>query len=302
MSEKRLDVELNTRLESDLLTVEINTMGGAIVSGRMRDGRPFLSGATENPGGRVAHGAACFPLVPLCNRVEGNEFAFGGKSYRLEPNSSGPLYLHGDGWLADWRLVRSKKHEAVLRLDKEATDGSPWAYRAEQGFEVRGPSLGLVLSVANLGREPMPFGLGFHPYFPRTPQTTLLAPARGWWTERDGGLPGELRPVAAGEGDFSMPRPLPESRLERSFEGWTGAARIVWPETRLGVEIQADKQLDRCLIFAPGPSRDFFCVEPMSHSPNALSKVDDDLQGMRVLGPGERLQVSMAITVFEAEP
>lgn len=289
-----------TRLESDVLTVEISTLGGAILSGRMRDGRRFLSGASTSSGARPADGTACFPMVPLCNRVEDNAFTFRSRAYRVRPNSGDPLYLHGDGWLAEWQLVHSDTDEAHLLFDKQASDDAPWAYRAEQTFRIEGAHLGVTLGVTNRGMEPMPFGLGFHPYFPRTPQMTLHAPARDWWTEREGCLPDERWPVA-GPVDFSVPRLLPAMRLNNGFEGWSGTARIVWPETRLGVEITADALLGRYMIYAPDEARDFFCFEPMSHTPNALAHVDNDPQGMRTLDPGERLQVSMTVNVFEEE-
>lgn len=285
------------RIESEALTVEVGTAGGAILFAAMRDGRPVLSnGSAAGASDRTV----CFPMVPVCNRVEGNGFSFRGRTYRLAPNANDPLYIHGDGWLGAWRVAGHEADEVRLAFDKAVADRSPYAYCAEQTIRVEGARLELRLGVTNRAAEPMPFGLGFHPYFPRTAQTTLQAAASEWWTEGDGSLPGERRPVS-GAVDFSNAQRLPESRLNNGFEGWDGKARILWPEIGLGADIAASSNLGRYMIYAPTETPDFFCFEPMSHTPNALAHADDDLAGLRVLAPGERLEVSMTISVFEAQ-
>ncbi|GAB5505084.1 MAG: aldose 1-epimerase [Rhizobiaceae bacterium] len=289
--------EQRLRIESEALTVEVETAGGAILSAATRDGRPVLSnGSAVGSADRTV----CFPMVPVCNRVEGNAFSFRGKTYRLAPNADDPLYVHGDGWLGAWRDTGHEADEVRLMFDKEVADGGPFAYRAEQTIRVDGTRLELRLGVTNRAAEPMPFGLGFHPYFPRTAQTTLHAAASDWWTEGEGSLPSVRRPIS-GEVDFSKARRLPESRLNNGFEGWEGQARILWPENGLGADVAASSNLGRYMIYAPTETPDFFCFEPMSHTPNALAHADDDLAGLRVLAPGERLEVSMTISVFEAQ-
>ncbi|MGO4338579.1 hypothetical protein AB4037_27060 [Labrys sp. KB_33_2] len=142
--------------------------------------------------------------------------------------------------------------------------------------------------MTNTGRIDLPFDIGFHPFFPLTPQTTLLAPATAWWTERDAHLPGS-RGALVSDVDFSTARRLPDRRLNNCFEGWNGSARIVWPERQLGVDIAADSMLDRYMLFAPNGKRDFFCLEPMSHSPNALKHFETEPMGLalRTDRPGQ---------------
>ncbi|WP_454819288.1 aldose epimerase family protein [Labrys neptuniae] len=152
--------------------------------------------------------------------------------------------------------------------------------------------------MTNTGRIDLPFGIGFHPFFPLTPQTTLLAPATAWWTERDAHLPGS-RGALVSDVDFSTARRLPDRRLNNCFEGWNGSARIVWPERHFGVDIAADSMLDRYMLFAPNGKRDFFCLEPMSHSPNALQHFETEPMGLALLSPGDSLRAGFAMTVFD---
>ncbi|MGX8010552.1 aldose 1-epimerase [Mesorhizobium sp. ORM8.1] len=285
------------RIENDRLSVRISPLGGAIVEALTADGVPFLRpyrGKAEFDVGDCA----CFPLVPIGNRVEANAFSFCGRAFQFARNSADPLYIHGDGWLGVWTVEQRRADRAELSFDKPAGEGAPFAYRARQSFRLAGARLDLALSVTNIDETALPFGLGFHPFFPRTPLTTLLAPASDWWSERGGHLPGE-RIAVAGDVDFATPRRLPDRWLNNAFEGWSGAARIVWPEHRLGLDIEATRELGRYMLYAPDDDRSFFCFEPMSHTPNALRHVDTDPMGLKILSPGESLGAGFAMTVFD---
>ncbi len=284
-------------LESDRLRLRVSPRGGAIVDGHTHDGRPFLR-PYQGKGAFDVAASACFPLVPIGNRVEGNAFSFDGRTFALVPNASDPLYIHGDGWLGTWQVETQRQDLVELVFDRPAGEGSPFAYSARQSFRLAGARLELAMSVINTGETALPFGLGFHPYFPHTPLTTLLAPASDWWSERGGHLPGE-RIALADDVDFSTPRRLPQRWLNNGFEGWSGVARIVWPEQRLGLDIEATKALGRYMLFAPDNDRSFFCFEPMSHTPNALKHIDTDPMGLRILSSGENFDTGFAMTVFD---
>jgi aldose 1-epimerase len=289
-------VEQFAFLSNDQLRATISAQGGALIDVRRQDGRPVLRPRAHSAEFDIAD-AACFPLVPLGNRVEGNAFSVAGRRYLLTPNTAEPFYIHGDGWLALWRVEQSSAQAVRLSFERRADAASPYAYRAEQSIRLDGPGLGLKLSVTNIG-DTLPFGLGFHPFFPRTPGTTLLGSAKSWRTERDGHLPGEVEPIPI-DVDFSTERPLPKRFLNNCFEGWSGAARIVWPETGMGVDIEADAALDRYMLYAPDADCSFFCFEPMSHTPNALAHCDADPRGLRLLAPGQSISVGFSITAFD---
>lgn len=286
-------------LRNDRLTLRVSRGGGAIVDGYTADGRPFLRPCA--PGSDVfdIRQAACFPLVPIGNRVAGNAFDLGGKHYTLQPNTDEPLYIHGDGWLGEWTPVGDVDSPGGLSLSfaRVASPASPYAYRAVQRIALDGTTLRLGLSVENTGIEPLPFGLGFHPFFPRTPRMTLRAPALAWWTESADHLPG-ARGLPPQDLDFAEPRQLPRRWLNNCFEGWNGLAQIDWPESGLAVTIAADDAFSRYMLYAPDDDS-FFCLEPMSHSLNALATVETDPMGLRILAPGGALSAGFSITVFE---
>lgn len=285
-----------TTLANDRLALRVSTQGGAVVDGHTSDGRPFLR--TGHKAGEAFDVPACFPLVPIGNRVEGNGFDFGGKRHAFEPNTDEPFYIHGDGWLGDWTIEETEKSGLRFSFEQNRPARSPHVYKAVQTIRLNDATLSLHLSVENCGADAMPFGIGFHPYFPRTARTRLTAPADSWWTEDQNHLPAtpEAIPESA---DFSQPRMLPQHWLNNCCEGWNGRARIVWPEYRLAAEIAADPVFSRYMLYAPDGDRSFFCLEPMSHTPNALAMAGS--AGLHVLAPGEILSGGFSIMVSNFE-
>ncbi|CDX41982.1 conserved hypothetical protein [Mesorhizobium plurifarium] len=285
-------------IASDRLRCVLSTQGGLIWRLDANPGngwqpllRPPPEGSDRDP-----LKAGCFPLVPFGNRVEGNRFPFDRTEYRLKPNTPWDKhYLHGDGWLGDWT---ADEQEARVSLSFEF-HGKLYRYRASQRFECDGAALRTTLGVTNLGERPMPFGLGWHPYFPQTRATTLEAPAKAYWTEKAGWLPDTRVPVPEAL-DFKQPRTLPRGWVNNGFEGWDGAASIVWPERHMRLEIETAPALSRYFVFVsdrtfdPHYREDFFCFEPMSHSANGHNL--PDFGGLTVLAPGQGIAVSMTLS------
>ncbi|AWC25861.1 Aldose 1-epimerase (plasmid) [Aminobacter sp. MSH1] len=283
-------------LENERLSLRLSAQGGAIIDGVTQDGRPFLR--PHGDGAFDVLRSSCFPLVPIGNRVEGNGFELRGKHYRFEPNTDEPNYIHGDGWLVGWNVEEVSPAHVKLAFEQLRPASSPHAYRAVQTVAIDGATVRLELSVTNRGQEALPFGIGFHPYFPRTEGTRLMAPAQTWWTERDGCLPGVRTPIPD-SADFSTSRRLPRRRLNNCFEGWNGLARIVWPEAGLAADIAADPVFSRYMLYAPEEDRSFFCLEPMTHAPNALMLAGP--AALHMLASGEALSGGFSITVSNLE-
>ena len=286
-------------IASDCLRCVLSTQGGVIWRLEADPGggwqpllRPPPEGSERDP-----LKAGCFPLVPFGNRVEGNRFVLDGREHVLTPNTPwDPHYLHGDGWLGEWTVYERQDTCASLSFEFH---GEPYRYRATQRFECKGPACSTTLGVTNLGAQPMPFGLGWHPFFPLTTATTLAAPAAAYWTEKAGWLPDAH--VATPEPlDFSQPKKLPRRWINNGFEGWDGAAAIDWPERYMRLRIQTVPALSRYFLFAsdtkfdPGHHEDYFCFEPMSHSANGHNLAD--LGGLTILAPGRSMAVSMALS------
>ena len=286
------------------LGLVVTTTGGSVWRFfAKRDGRevPLFR---EPRGGarRDARDAGCFPLVPFGNRVRGNRFSFDGSTYTLAPNVPWDLHvLHGDGWIGEWQVLEQGERELSLGYEHRA-EGTPYSYSAEQVFTLDHRTLTLSLSVLNTGDTALPFGLGWHPFFPLTRDTTLQARTRSYWDQDTSWLPTVEHPTS-GDLDFAAGARLPRRWINTQFEGWDRRAAIHWPDRALALQIEADRLFDRCVlfvsdpIFEPGYAYEHFCFEPMSHSVDGHNRADGG--GLRRLAPGERLAGAVRFTVAD---
>lgn len=242
---------------------------------------------------------ACFPLVPFSNRIEGGRFAFEGRTVELAPNRADEsMPIHGSGWLKRWVVDHAEATRASLSLDQR---GGPYVFHAAQHFELVDTTLTVRVEVENRGKLALPFGLGLHPFLPRTPRTLLLAPASGVWTSGRDWLPRRHLRTPASFG-FGVAYPLSERVVNHAFTGWTGRARVLWPERGLALDIEADT--DQYLLYTPRDS-DWFCFEPVDHPINAVNlNGGAAAHGMSVLEPGQRLERRFRFTadLFGALP
>ena len=280
-------------LKAGALSARISTHGGIVLGFWWdKDGKriPLLRDAPSDDADALSSG--CYPLVPFGNRVKDNRFTFGGQHYSFTPNTDWDRhYLHGEGWQGEWEVLSSDT--ATLELGfAHAGDGTPYRYAAKQRFALSPDGLEMTLTVTNQGVAPLPFGLGWHPYFPMTPKTTLQATAQRFWTEIEGWLPGEATDIPV-DLDFSTPSALPHRWVNNGFEGWSGIAEIVWPERGAKIALTADPLFKNAFIFVsdtdfdPSFQRDYFCFEPMSHLANGHNL--PDLGDLVVLATGEAL-------------
>lgn len=284
------------RLEKGGLAIDVSALGGSILSANWH-GMPFLKPAAS-PGlaSQVFGAEACFPLAPFGNRIENNRFHFEGQDHILRPNTADPLVLHGDGWLRRWEILTQAPDGIVFRYVHDLNEGSPFAYEAIQTIDIGDDSLSLSLTITNRATRRLPYGLGFHPYFPRTPATQLFANVKRHWSERENHLPGEAGPLPA-DLDFPKGTTLPGRWLNNAFDGWDGKARIEWPETGIAVSLEADAIFGHVVLYSPPEDTGFFCFEPMSHLPNAHGM--ERFEGLVTLDPGQQLSGRMTLRLVK---
>ncbi|MCW5708013.1 aldose 1-epimerase [Shinella sp.] len=237
-------------------------------------------------------------LVPFSGRVSGGGFTFDGAFHALPRNmETEPYPIHGNGFSAAWTEVSRSDDSITLTL---LSDGpGPFRYEATMSYRLEGTGLVMELSLANRAETRLPYGAGFHPWFVRDADTTLAAPSKGVWLERDDHLPKAYAPVAAHpDMDFNVPRPLPPRWINNWFDGWDGKARIDWPARGLRAEVEASEALGQYVVFSPAADADFFCFEPVSHPVGAFNLPDRlDAYGLKVLSPGETLDIWTRVAV-----
>lgn len=260
-------------------------MGGAVASLSV-GGRPVLRPWNRDPSdGPFA--LAANVLIPFSNRISGGGFAFRGAWFDMPPNLEGEdNAIHGDAFQRPWLTESHAKDHARLSFPGGAF--GPYRYGAEQDIHLDEDALSITLTVRNTGAQALPFGCGFHPWFPRTPDTRLCFDCTAMWTENSNHLPMHHLPLeAVPEFDFSRPRPLPAGWINNAFTGWAGRARISQGPAFQSVTLEADPVLSTAIVFSPGKSAPFFCFEPVAHPVDAHNLPGQP--GLTILAPGETL-------------
>ncbi|WP_437887452.1 aldose 1-epimerase [Phytobacter sp. V91] len=265
---------------------------GGVIEGFWHQDIPLLRPGRQSG---VAVESSCFPLVPFGNRVSGNGFQWQGKSYQFSPNVDWDShYLHGDGWLNLWQL--NEKTPSSLSLAYRQCSGV-YRYRAQQHFQLSDSALSVTLTVTSESDETLPFGLGWHPYFPLSEDTRIEAPACGYWLEREQWLAGEYQDALPAALDFNHPAPLPRQWVNNGFAGWDGKASIRQPG--YGLRMHTEPAAPCYFIFVSDPAFDkgyafdFFCLEPMSHAPDDHHR--PQAGKLVALKPGESLSQTMVL-------
>lgn len=246
--------------------------------------RPFQGVETE------VFSLASNILVPFSNRISGGGFTWQGQFHEVPPNFLGEaLPIHGDGFQRPWAWVLD---ETKLDLTLETGAIGPWRYSARQEMWLRHDGLSMTLRMTNAGNVPLPFGGGFHPWFPRTAKTRLAFSAAAVWLEDARHLPSDRIEISASsEWNFDTARPLPKGWINNGFDGWTGRAVISQGPDAKSCMISASPNMTHALVFSPGVDADFFCFEPVSHQVDAINL--PGAPDLVVLSPGTTLSLYM---------
>ena len=242
---------------------------------------------------------ASFPLVPFVNRVRDGTFVFRGRRVTLARNLlPDPSPLHGQGWLAAWTVERAEADRAELAFRHDPGEW-PWAYEARQSFALDETGLVLDLTCTNRAAEPMPCGLGQHPYFPCTPDTRIDTRVESVWEIDERVLPVAKLP-AAGRYDLTD-RPVCGQGLDHGFGGWIGRATMTDPALPFRLEMSSpDAHFFQ--LYSPA-SGGLFVAEPVTHANAALNEPEERWRelGLRVLEPGETMSLTMRVDVLPAQ-
>jgi aldose 1-epimerase len=203
--------------------------------------------------------------------------------------------IHGLGWQAAWRPIDVSAREATLEF-RHAAGAWPWAFRATQHFALAPTGLTVALTLRNESDTAMPAGIGWHPYFPRTPRTTITADVRAMWLTDDDVMPTTLA-APRPEADLSRGPLVDAVALDNCFVGWRRRAVIDWPEANTRLTMTADAPLDFLVVYTPR-GRPYFCAEPVSHVTDAFNLAAGRSDtGTRVLEPGEMLRAVVTLSV-----
>jgi aldose 1-epimerase len=243
-------------------------------------------------------------LAPWPNRIADAGYEFGGARHELPINErESQSAIHGLVRWAPWTAVDDGPGRIFMNYELHPQPGYPFAVSLQIEYRLTERGLRVTTSVANVGAESCPFGLGFHPYLrPGTPTVdtaTLHLPARSVLGTN------ERSPVHGTDLDFLEPRVVGDIALDTCFadleRGEDGLARVVLADPVAGTSINlwVDEAYGYLMVYTgdtrPDVSRRSLAVEPMTCPPQAFRTGE----GVVVLAPGESTAATWGISPSE---
>lgn len=272
----------------------VPSLGGAVAAWRCARPDGSLLDLWRPWDGQTAdlYQLASFAMLPWSNRISQGGFAQDGHWHAMQTNRAGEPYpIHGDGWLQAWTLTQPADDQLRLALRSQHFGGNPYDYAATQTFRLVPGGLDQSVEVQHLGAAPLPYGLGLHPWFPRTPAMRVQAGVDGVWLSGDDPIPtGYTRELPA-DWDLNAGIPAHGSFIDNGYGGWRGQARIDWPEHGLRLTLRTPDPAASapcCLVYRPGHGP-ALCFEPITHPIDAFHL--PGRPGLRVLAQGETLRL-----------
>lgn len=229
-----------------------------------------------------------YVMGPWCNRIDARPTPVEGQVVDVAPNFPDGTAIHGQVYARPWR----EAGDGSLRVEGGG-DGWPWPYQMTLDVAVDGATVAIGCGLSNRSPEPMPAGIGLHPWWQRPVELALDAelvypsntapppapqPATG---------PFDLRALAAPADDLDAawtelgPRPL----------------ELAWPDLGISATLRASATGDHVVVATP-PGLGAIAVEFQTHAPDGLGRLLRGEPGaMRFLAPGEELRLDLEIVV-----
>ncbi len=289
------------KLANDHFTAEISPQHGAIITSLTWHAP---SGATHEllhhpegalPGTTSPNRFGLWPMVPFANRAFGGIVDNGDRRFQLPINDPAVnSAIHGFGWQAAWEVASATTGSATLRHRRQSSD-DPYCYEAELTLSLSAEGVRLLLRVTSLTEPAVPYGIGFHPWFPCAKDTVLTVAA-----QRELVFGPQYRATGATQlgsgGPFARGRTVRQGHeLAMSLIDWSGPAILATPSTGIRITIDASDSLRHPVLWMP-PGADFVCFEPQSHAIGAPSEAAARAcTPLKPLGNGETMSGWMTI-------
>ena len=262
--------------------VVVSPQRGAIVTSMRVAGRELLymndltlCDSSQNVRGGIP------VLFPSPGKLNGDSWSWGGRS-------GTDLKQHGFGRILDWNVLDSPPGALLLEIQANAwtMPRYPWQFRAQLEYRLELHRLAIHFRVENHDNSPLPFALGFHPYFyvkdvldkakVRIPSSATQA------------FDNVQKCVVPFQGfDLSQP----EVDLHLLDHGQSQCSVELPDGARL--ELRASEALKIWVVWTL-EKKDFVCVEPWTAHPDALNTGENVIE----VQPGAAEELHLDIEYF----
>jgi galactose mutarotase-like enzyme len=222
-------------------------------------------------------------LFPICGNLPENTYSHAGQSYTLKQ--------HGFARNLPWQVVdQDTEGQAALTLMLESDEQTlalyPFEFTLLFSYQLRDHQLTLKQHITNRSQEPMPFSVGFHPYFrvqeAAKPQLQMGIPAHELYDHLS-----QTSVPFTGTFDWTAPE------IDVAFKSLSAQeATLTDPAAGRRLILTYD-ELFRTLVFWTVQGKPFFCLEPWTGPRNALITGEQLIR----LSPGDSLETQVVLRV-----
>jgi aldose 1-epimerase len=269
------------------------------VGARLHRVRAFGHDLLRTPRDVTEHGRdpffwGAYVMAPWCNRIEAGPVVVGSRRIALGSNFPDGSAIHGQVYARPW----DRHGDGTLSVSGGG-DGWPWAYEVALRIEVVDRTVRMELSLLNRSADPMPAGLGIHPWFRRP----LLLAIHGDAVYADN-LATTQRPEPV-HAPFDL-REIGEMPADLDAT-WTDLGEppveLRWPDPGIHCTMRISSPTVHVVAASPG-RLDAIAVEPATHAPQGLRRLlRGEPGGLSMLDPGQalRLRVELAFGRLAAD-
>jgi aldose 1-epimerase len=300
----------------------------------LADAAKVLSGAGRDQSGNASFGLGGAFLIPYPNRIVGERSSDGksvitqwrGHTLALPANfsnknpSAPAVAIHGLISLdkvEDLQTQTTADGQTVTGVIHAGDFGGHWLSDTDLNFTVAltGDGVETTIAAKNVGKEPEPMSIGWHPYFviPSGHRAqarlhipaSMMAPVNNY---SDAFPTGQLKPVKGTDYDYTAPDgvPLDDHSLDDNFSHFQrtqGAVdvKLIDPESNYGLTVAAlSPEIKTVQVFSPKTT--FVAVEPQFNYVDPFGKQWKGMDtGMVTLRPGQSVTWKVRLELFTPE-
>jgi galactose mutarotase-like enzyme len=216
-------------------------------------------------------------LFPICGNLPDNIYTLNGQSYTLKQ--------HGFARELPWSVVEHSTEPLSLTVGLTSSDytraGYPFDFDLAFSYILAGDTLTQRQKVTNKSAEPMPFSVGFHPYFAVQDKSKLQfqIPAADYYDQRS-----KSRLAYSGSFDFA------QDEIDAAFTELSSHVATTTDGDRLRLTFSTSPEFST-LVFWTVKGKDFYCLEPWTAARNAMNTGDHLL----TVAPGATLETEFTL-------
>ena len=219
-------------------------------------------------------------LFPICGNLVDDTYTINDKKFTLKQ--------HGFGRNLPWEVGEEVTVDNVslklhLNSNEETKAVYPFDFQVTFTYQLHGNTLTILQEFKNQSSEPMPFSVGFHPYFLTRDKNQLELEIPSTEFQNKGSK--EIHPFN-GSFDFS------QDEIDVAFNKLSAKSSSVTDKSRnLKITLEYDDNFST-LVFWTVKGKDFYCLEPWSAPRNAMNTQEH----LTVLNPGATHSAMIRLT------